>query len=162
MNIRRIGPHDEAALQALLESDPEHAERLTGYPPGPSDALSLLIGRPEGVDAEAKTVLGGWEGDRLVGVLDLVRGHPDPSRILIGLLFVAPSARGRGVGRALLGAIDEHRGEATIARLAVVDATADATGFWERAGFAATGGTRPWRYGRVESVSRLFERPLPL
>jgi GNAT superfamily N-acetyltransferase len=162
VNIRRFDPDEEGALQALLESDPAYAERITGAPPGPSDALSLLIGRPEGVDPADKVVLGGWEGERLVGVLDLIRGYPDADRVFVGLLLIDPSARGRGLGRELLGAIEAHRGSASVARLSIVDANAGVTGFWEREGFRPTGETRPWRYGRVESVSRLFERPLPL
>lgn len=162
MNIRPVGPDDEQALQHLLESDPGYTERITGYPPGPSDALSLRIGRPDGAPEEAKLVLGGWRGDDLVAVLDLVRGHPDPDRVLVGLLLVHPAHRRLGLGRELLRTVDRHAAEATVARAAIVDANEEVTGFWHALGFRATGETRPYRYGRIESISRILERPLPL
>ncbi|MFF0266481.1 hypothetical protein [Kribbella sp. NPDC004536] len=46
-------------------------------------------------------------------------------------------------------------------RLAVVDTNAEvATGFWERQGFKATGEARPYRYDKLESTARLYEKQL--
>ncbi len=44
--IRDLGPGDVDALQALLESVPDYAAHITGYPPGPNDAISALITLP--------------------------------------------------------------------------------------------------------------------
>lgn len=46
IELRDIEPDDVAALQALIESDPDYTERVTGHPPGPADAQSLLQIRP--------------------------------------------------------------------------------------------------------------------
>ena len=44
------------AVQELIESDPGYTERITGYPPGSSDAQSLLMMRPESIPEDAKLV----------------------------------------------------------------------------------------------------------
>ena len=75
------------ALQELIESDPGYTERITGYPPGPADAQSLLMMRPEGLPEEAKVVLGAFVTN-LVAVVDLLRGYPNDHTAFIGLLEV--------------------------------------------------------------------------
>ena len=162
MDVRLFSPDDEVALQSLLASHPVYTERITGYPPGPSDALSLLISRPESVAEADKIVVGGWEGGNLVGVIDIIRGYPDAARAFIGLLLVAPSARRRGFGSELLGWVQRSCKTCDRVRVALIDSVPDAAGFWEHHGFRPTGETRPWRYGPVESVSRIYERSLPL
>lgn len=155
---------DVDALQALVESDPGYTERVTGYPPGPSDALSLLLVRPAGVEEDAKVVLGAFEDEHLVAVLDVLRGYPDPARAFVGLLLVRGDRQGRGIGRRvveeLLAGVGRKWPEVEWLRLAVVDTNAGVAGFWERLGFEATGEERPYRYDHLESVTRLFERPV--
>lgn len=58
LTLRELGERDVEALQSLLESDPDYTERVTGYPPGPADALSLLMMRPGGLPEDRKVVLG--------------------------------------------------------------------------------------------------------
>jgi ribosomal protein S18 acetylase RimI-like enzyme len=45
--------------------------------------------------------------------------------------------------------------------LAVVDTNAaEAQGFWERQGFEQTGEVKPYRYDKLESLARLYEKGL--
>ncbi len=163
LTLRELSSGDEDVLQALLESDPDYTVRVTGYPPGPSDALSLLMMRPESVPESHKVVLGLFDGDELVAVVDLLRGYPEPSFVFVGLLLVHGSRQGRGVGAAAMAAVERYAGqwpEARRFRLAVVDTNAAVLGFWRRMGFEPTGETRPYRYDHLESTTRLYERDL--
>lgn len=74
--VRDLCSADVEALQRLLESVPSYAERLTGYPPGPSDALSALISVPPGFDPTNKRGIGMWDGDELVASADVLQGFP--------------------------------------------------------------------------------------
>ena len=56
--VRDLAADDVDALQRLLESVPTYSERVTGYPPGPSDALSALITVPPGFDPRASWASG--------------------------------------------------------------------------------------------------------
>jgi GNAT superfamily N-acetyltransferase len=164
--LEPLGEGEIEELQGLLESDPDYAERVTGGPPGPSDALSTLLERPEGTPEENKAVLGARAADdRLVGVIDLVRGYPARGTVFIGLLLVHRDERGHGVGSDILGAatrwVRETWPEAERWRLAVVDTNAEVAGpFWRQAGFEPTGESRPYRFAHVESVVRLHEAPI--
>ncbi|WP_207556084.1 hypothetical protein [Intrasporangium flavum] len=131
-------PGDDDLLQALLETDPGYAERVTGYPPGPSDGYSTLTVVPPDFDPADKHVLGLFDGERLVAAADVLHGYPGTGTAFVGLLIV----------------------DGTL-RLAVVDTNAEvAAPFWERLGYRPTGETRPWAYDTLESTSRLWERPL--
>jgi GNAT superfamily N-acetyltransferase len=153
------------ALQELIESDPGYTERITGYPPGPADAQSLLMMRPEHLAEDAKVVLGGFQDGRLVAVVDLLRGYPNERTAFIGLLQVHWNHQGLGLGKATYELVQQYVEttwpEVRTLRLAVVDTNARvATGFWLRQGFEPTGEERPYRYDRLESTARLYEKRL--
>jgi uncharacterized protein len=163
--LRPVTPDDVDALQELIESDPGYTERITGYPPGPADAQSLLMMRPEGLAEDAKLVLGGFVDDRLVAVVDLLRGFPNDHTAYIGLLEVHWNHQGTGLGKAAYEEVQRYVEtswpEIDTLRLAIVDTNARiATGFWQKVGFTATGEERPYRYDKLESTARLYEKPL--
>ncbi|MEV6411858.1 GNAT family N-acetyltransferase [Kribbella sp. NPDC051718] len=163
--LREFAPDEVDALQELIESDPGYTERVTGYPPGPADAQGLLMMRPEGLHAEQKKVLGLWDGVQLVAVVDLLRGYPNERTAFIGLLEVHGEHRGKGAGAAAYQGVEEYVGrewsEIRTLRLAVVDTNAaEAQGFWERLGFGQTGEVKPYRYDKLESLTRLYEKQL--
>ena len=162
MKLREITPDEVDELQELIESDPEYTERITGYPPGAADAQSLLMMRPDELPEDAKVVLGAWEGERLVAVIDLLKGYPDRHTAYIGLLEVHKDHQGRGVGAAAYEMLEEYLGgEWRTLRFAVVDTNAEqAAGFWRRQGFEPTGEVKPYTYDRLESTVRLYEKQL--
>ncbi|MEU4192914.1 GNAT family N-acetyltransferase [Kribbella sp. NPDC026611] len=162
--LRPVEAGDVGAVQELIEADPGYAERVTGYPPGAADAQSLLMMRPEGLPEQAKVVLGAFTAGRLLAVVDLLRGYPDERTAFIGLLQVRWNHQGLGHGRATYRLVEQHVAawpEIEKLRLAVVDTNAHiATKFWLRQGFAATGEERAYRYDKLETTARLYEKPL--
>jgi ribosomal protein S18 acetylase RimI-like enzyme len=165
VELRAIQPDDVDAVQELIESDPGYTERITGYPPGSSDAQSLLMMRPGSIPEDAKVVLGAWEDDELVAVVDLLRGYPNESTAFIGLLEVHGKHQRCGRGAAAYGLVEQYVAgtwpEVEKLRLAVVDTNADtAVKFWVAMGFRQTGEAKPYRYDKLESVARLYEKQL--
>jgi ribosomal protein S18 acetylase RimI-like enzyme len=163
--LRAIAPAEVDALQELIESDSGYTERITGYPPGPADAQSLLMMRPEGLPEESKKVFGFWDDERLVAVVDLLRGYPNEHTAFIGLLQVHGQHQGRGAGaaayREMERYVEREWPEVRTLRLAVVETNAQqAQGFWVRQGFEATGEVKPYKYDKLESVARLYEKRL--
>jgi GNAT superfamily N-acetyltransferase len=155
---------DVDALQTLLESVPSYSERVTGYPPGPSDALSALISLPPALDPSRKESIGLWEGDELVAFADVLIGHPGPETAYIGLLIVREGHHGRGLGRALHDAVLArtltHRAITTM-RLGIIDTVAsEAEPFWRALGYVPTGERRAYRYDQLSSAVAMWERPI--
>ncbi|ADB29521.1 nuclear protein SET [Kribbella flavida DSM 17836] len=165
MEIRPVAPEDVEAVQALIESDPGYTERITGHPPGPADAQSLLMMRPDGLPEQAKVVLGVFEGNELVAVADLLRGYPDDGFAFIGLLQVHGDRQGCGTGSTAYGLVEryvfEHWAEVRRLRLAVVEMNAErAAPFWRRQGFEPTGEVKPHQYDKLTSTVQLYEKAL--
>jgi hypothetical protein len=77
-------PEELAALQRIMESDEEFALRVTGHPPGPADVQSTLMFVPEGKSPDDKAPFGVWDGDELVGLLDLLLRHPNDETLYVG------------------------------------------------------------------------------
>ncbi len=114
---------------------------MTGYPPRPSDAGSLLIGRPEKVATEDKIVFGSWWDGPLIVVTDLLLHWPAYDTAHIGLLLVDGRRQNEGLGRRTLTALDVHAKMwhwLRRWRIAVVRSNAQALGFWERMGYTPT------------------------
>lgn len=160
---RGLTSEDVDALQALLETVPGYAERITGYPPGAADGLSTLTIVPPDFDPDGKLGLGLWDGDALVAFADLLLGYPEAEVGYIGLLVVHGSRQHQGLGRAMH---DEVVGAALRAglhrlRLGIVATNAQvAEPFWTALGYRATGEVKPYRYDHLTTTVALWERPL--
>jgi RimJ/RimL family protein N-acetyltransferase len=152
-----------AAVQALHERCADYVHRIWGLPPDPRSGNEFFERLPSGRSREHKCTLGVFDGEAMVGCIDLVRGWPDELTAAIGLLLLEPAARGRGIGRIAFGAIESQaRAWPEIARLraVVVESNAVARPFWERLGFVANGQTRPHEAGTVKSTAIVLMRPL--
>jgi ribosomal protein S18 acetylase RimI-like enzyme len=160
--IRDLRHEDVAALQNLLESVPSYAERLTGYPPGPSDALSALLAVPPQFDPVNKRGIGMWDEQGLVAFADVLIGHPQSDTTYIGLLIVHGGHHRQGLGRdvheALLVQLQTHVNIERM-RLGLVETVAsEAMPFLRAMGYTETGERNPYHYGHVVSTVTMWER----
>ncbi len=138
--------------------------RITGHPPGPSDAFSALTTLPPGLDAANKHAIGLWEVGELLAFADVLFGYPDPEVIYVGLLIARRVHRGKGLGHELHDAILQRALEEpafTRMRLGIVQTNAKiAEPFWRRRGYRPTGEQKPYRYDHLTSSVTLWERPI--
>lgn len=162
VTLRPIGPDEVDAVQAVIESDPAYVERVTGLPPGPADAQSLLLMRPPDLPEDRKTVYGVRDGDgALVGLIDVLRGYPDEATAFVGLLQVRRDRQRRGLGRQAHAALlDVVAGwpEVTTLRLAIVATNREvAEPFWLSLGYRPVGAPVPYRYANLETTAQRYE-----
>jgi ribosomal protein S18 acetylase RimI-like enzyme len=154
LSAARLGPADEADLQAFYVECRDYVELVTGEAPGPGEARALLLDLPPGKKAADKYVFGFRDDDgRLVGVLDVVRDYPRPAEWYLSLLLFGPASRGRrygeGVYRWVTGWVSGEGGRAV--HLVVTEDNPKAIRFWRRMGFAVQGAGTQVR-GAKESV----------
>lgn len=136
--LRELTQSDAPALQALLERCSDYYERVVGCAPGPAEAQGLYAALPEGVDSYERKLLAAIElGDRMVGVVDIIRDWPQTGTWILGLLMLEPAARERGLGSAVAGIVEERArsGGALRLRIGVAAVNDGARRFWERLGY---------------------------
>jgi uncharacterized protein len=161
LTLRPLTSIDEPALQRLMEADSAYSERVTGAPPASTEARDLLTGRPPELPSERKCVLGAFQGETLIAVVDLLRGWPEPSTAHIGLFQVHVAHHGTGLGRRvhtqLLRWLRQWT-ETTSVRAAVVATNAEqAEPFWAAMGYTSTE-SRPYVHGPLETTVRIWVR----
>lgn len=131
--VRPLIVADVPALQGLFDEDPEYfeingrafpvEEMRTALPPGRTfdDKLTFVLER----------------GGRPEGMIDIIRGYPDPHVWYLGFIFLSKRVRGGGEGRRCLHALyDWVRAQGgTVIRLGVVEPNAKARHLYATEGF---------------------------
>ena len=153
--IRALDPaRDLAAVADLLHRAADYIVLETGSPPGPDAAAAFFHDAPPGGRPETGVKLGAFEGGTLQGIADLAFGWPEPADAYLGLLLLAPSARGRGLGPRMLDHVQAIARQRNAPRLllAVLDANPRGRAFWERQGFTVALTLPAARIGTADHV----------
>ena len=164
MKVRRITRRDLSAVQRLLNSNSEYSRRVTGEGPAQTAADEIFAALPPDVAPSQKVDLGLWDGPELVAFADVIIGWPDASTAHIGLLITEGARHGEGLGRemhnAVAGFVSKNQAIRTL-RISIVDTNADlAENFWVKLGYEPTGQAAPYSSGSVESIARIWTRPV--
>lgn len=97
----QLEPDDEPGILELFAACDDWFEAATGGPSGPGDVQSLFYVLPDGRSFEDKRLFTVRDGDKIVGLIDAVLGHPHSRAVAVGTFLIAPSHRGRGLGTAV-------------------------------------------------------------
>ena len=147
MNFSPVQNHHGQQRWDLYLRSP-HYFQLIGESPNPTpDPL------PAGKTEADREVIGLWDGPRLEGLVELLRGYPSSEVAYLGLLLVSQDQQKKGWARRLWRAAQEKVSlwpEIERFRLAVVVSNTPALQFWRHLGFAETGEVRP--YGQTQVI----------
>lgn len=163
VTIRPLSPAgDAAAVRALFAASADYVALIEGRPPGEATLADFWQGAPPGADPAASLRLGLFEAGALAGVAELAFGFPAPADAYLGLLLLAPAARGRGLGRGLLDRVTAEARARGAPRLllAVAEANPRALAFWQRQGFATVLTLPPRRVGTRMQILHRLARPI--
>lgn len=158
LDVRPLEDDDVAPLQALFDEDPEYFE-INGRPI-PVDEIRNAL--PQGRTREDKFLFALTRDGRIAGMIDVVRGYPEPATWYLGFLFIGKAARGGGAGRrALHGLYAWSNGQgATAMRLGVVEGNDRARHLYATEGFVQVAVREPdLSINRVRRTL-VLERPL--
>lgn len=157
--IRHLHPDtDLAAVADILQETADYWLLADGVPPGPNAAGDYFTDAPPNCDPAQSHHLGLFLDGKLSGLAELSFGFPNPGDAYLGLMILAPRARGQGHGQTLLADI-ETRARATGAPtlfLGVLDSNPRGRAFWLRHGFAPTGISRQ----DARNVTHRLAKPL--
>ena len=140
--IRPLDPvADLPAVEALYQAAADFWTLTDRHPPDAAAARSFFTNAPPGSDPARSQRLGLFVQSTLCGVAELAFDYPEPNDGFLGLMLLAPDARGRGLGPAFLQEVVARARAAGCPRLllAVLQENPRARAFWERQGFRPTG-----------------------
>ena len=142
---------DRGAVARLFADAADYVLLEDGRAPDEATTDSFFNERPPNVGAADAVHIGMFDADRLLGILGVVFGYPEANDSYIGLLLLAPHARGGGVGgRALAHATTLARARGSIRQLvAVLDQNPKGRAFWDREGFALEKSFPPTKDGHT-------------
>jgi RimJ/RimL family protein N-acetyltransferase len=137
------GESDVPALIALINTLAAEQSQLFIQPVDPVDGVAMLRAHLAAIAASgAEIVLVAREGDALVGLITGLRGtHPARRGIVEIGIGVRASHRARGIGAALMAAVERWAQDAGCHRLSlrVVTTNAPAIALYRKAGFTVEG-----------------------
>lgn len=145
MPIRPLDPvTDRPAVAALLTEAQDYCHLWLGHAPDASQVDKVYTAGPPGCDAAQSFRLGLWLDATLSGVAELSFGYPGAQDAYLGLMILAPRARGQGQGAAFYAHVENLARQRGCPRifLAVLEANPRGRAFWEAQGFAPTGVSR--------------------
>lgn len=138
LTIKNLPLDDVPNLQKLFEESKDYSKLIEGRLPRPNDAQDLLLALPDGKSLKDKFVLGVYEEDILVGVIDLVKDYPEQNMWFIGLLLLSPQYRNKGFGSKIYCKLREELitlENAKAIRISVAEQNSNALNFWRKLGF---------------------------
>ena len=131
--VRPFADADVAPLQALFDQDPEYFE-INGRAFPVEEMRDAL---PPGRARDDKFLFVLERDGRVEGLIDIVRGYPEPHIWYLGFIFLSKAVRGGGQGRRCLHALYNwvRAQGGTAIRLGVVEPNAKARHLYATEGF---------------------------
>ena len=143
MLIRRLDPvTDRPAVAALLTQAQDYYHLWLGHAPGEAEVEDVFNHGPPGFDLARTQWLGLYLNGRLSGLAELSFGFPGPDDAYLGLMILAPEARGAGHGAQFLAHVEALARPCPNLYLGVLEANPRGRAFWQRQGFTPTGVSR--------------------
>jgi ribosomal protein S18 acetylase RimI-like enzyme len=128
---------DHERLATFCQRCTDFFQLVEGRPGGAEPASTILGPLPAHVASGKKHVFGFDRAGDMVAIAEILEGFPGANDWYVGLLLVAPDARGRGLGAELWGQLRDwiERQQGRVVRLIVQKQNPGAYAFWSRAGF---------------------------
>lgn len=161
--FRTMQATDMPALQRLFEKCADYVWIVDGQEVPPTAAEETFYAGPPGRPTEDKFLLGLFDPqNELVAVLEGFQHYPEAGIWWIGLLMLAPEARGHGYGRRLIDGFVKHvvKQGGTAIMLGVVEENQNAYAFWEKVGFQPVTKTEPRPFGKKRQVVQVMRRAM--
>lgn len=140
--VRLLTEDDAGDIFCLCEQNPLYYRHCPPFVTKESICRDMRA-LPPGKSVEDKFYLGYFDKDRLVAVMDFIRGYPDSETGFIGFFMTNAAIQHKGVGSELIGELCRclHGEGYRAIRLGWVKGNSQSENFWHKNGFQETGVT---------------------
>ncbi len=138
--LRELTADDAPEMLRLAQSNPQYYAYMHTAPTAENLTADLTALPPRRTPAD-KHFFGWFDGERLVGMMDLIARHPQQDMAFIGWFILDGAKQGGGLGGRLMSAVMAMLAEQGVAevRLGRVLGNPQSEGFWHAMGFAENG-----------------------
>lgn len=162
MLIRHLDPQsDRDRVDAFFCASADYIRLERDEDPSPLVTEEFFCDAPPGCDPTTSLRLGLFD-PHLLAIAEMAFGYPTATDAYLGLLIVAPTARGSGSGTRLLRHIEHEarqHGKQNL-YLGVLDANPRARAFWEREGFTLARANCAITLGKKTQIAHRMGKPL--
>ncbi|WP_136442228.1 GNAT family N-acetyltransferase [Pacificoceanicola onchidii] len=154
---------DTGKVRAMFDACRDYVELETGHPPTNETVTEFFEDHPPTISRSATLSLIVVDQRGVpVGLVEILRGYPDPMDWYIGFLGIDRERRGEGFGKRALDRIVEKARGARMERLllCVLEENLRAQAFWHREGFELRKRTPPWTAGSKTHIRHELVRQL--
>ena len=154
ISLKQLDKNSTAAVLAFFKSCSGYFLMAEGQEADEAAVTAFFEERPPACRPEEKHLFGVFEGEMLIGVIDLVENYPEQGEWIIGLMLFHPDRRGKGLGRMVHRELTEiaRAGGARKMRVGVVEQNTGGLAFWTRLGYREKERTAPRLMGQKESI----------
>lgn len=138
--VRELTQADIPEMLRIALSNPLYYQHM-GMQPTPDNLAESLLALPPSRTLADKHFFGWFDGEELVGLMDLVWRHPQECMAFIGWFMLDAKRQGCGLGGRLVSDALEMLRAAGVeeVRLGRVDGNPQSAHFWHKCGFSDTG-----------------------
>ncbi|WP_188565068.1 GNAT family N-acetyltransferase [Undibacterium terreum] len=142
LHAANISEEQMSALTGVVLAAPAYSLLVEGRLPVAEEVPDLLSDLPPNYSYDDKYFFGIYQGERMIGCADLLKGWKTPQQSMLGLLLFAEDVRGQGYGRQVYLKLEQivasWPGMNSI-RIGVISTNLGGLAFWRKMGFAENG-----------------------
>ncbi len=135
-DVRRLNDNHVEDIFALCRENTQFYLYCEAQPAREQILQDLHI-TPPGKDLSSKYYIGFYQHDKLIAVMDLIDGYPDPDICFIGFFMMNKAYQGNQIGSGIIREVAEYLqslGYSAI-RLGIDKENPQSTHFWKKNGF---------------------------
>ncbi|MDO9181054.1 MAG: GNAT family N-acetyltransferase [Bacteriovorax sp.] len=154
-------PQELLQMQAVLEAAPQYSLKCNGRLPLPNDARDDFANIPEGLLKSEKFCWGIVHEEKIIGLVDALRGYPNANIAYLGLLVLREDFQSKGFGRVVYQDVEKifrNWEGINLIRLAVVQTNDQVLPFWNKLGFQETGIVKDWNQENIKTKVIIMEK----
>ena len=153
LKILKGSKGDIAEIQRVLEEAPTYCINVSGKPASPEDAKELFSSIAPGKEYKDKFVFGIYQNDGMIGCIDLCRGYPDETTVIIGLFLLSEKHQRKGLGTETHKRLEKRIkswGNFKKIRIGVLVSNKEVLPFWKKLGYTEVKRS-PYKHGDIET-----------